>query len=126
MKPIVKYVKWLDIFKGKNYFVSGMALFPFVLLHKNLEYTVDGYIKENHESIHFEQQKELFVIGFYLIYVFEFVRNLFHYKSSYKAYKNISFEREAFTNEANLNYLDKREKYAFKKFRGVSPHADNV
>lgn len=64
----------------------------------------------NHEAIHTEQMKELGYVGFYIIYLLEWIyRLVFHTKT---AYKGISFEREAYDNESNLDYLGKRKKFA--------------
>ena len=62
----------------------------------------------NHESIHFEQQKELLFIGFFIIYLIEFL---------FKGYYNVSFEIEASENEEDLNYLSRRKHYA--NFRNI-------
>ena len=64
----------------------------------------------NHEYIHSEQMKELWYVGFYLIYVLEWLFNLvFHTK---EAYMRISFEREAYAHEKDLDYLKTRERFA--------------
>ena len=39
-----------------------------------------------------------------------------HHAELAKAYRNISFEREAYTNEANSNYLNNRALWSFIKF----------
>lgn len=70
----------------------------------------------NHEKIHTAQMKELLYIPFYIFYVIEWMIKIFIYRSSYKAYLNISFEREAYTNERNLNYLSNRPRFAFMKY----------
>ena len=98
----------LYILKG-NY--SGMALWPFMLLKKGAsEKTI------NHELIHFEQQKELLLIPFYLLYALNYIINLFVYGTHSKAYKNIVFEREAYKNAANMNYLKTRKYMDFLKY----------
>ena len=64
----------------------------------------------NHENIHTEQMKELWYVGFYLIYVLEWLFNLvFHTK---EAYMRISFEREAYAHENDLDYLKTRKRFA--------------
>lgn len=62
-----------------------------------------------HETIHTAQMKEMLYIFFYLWYVIEWFVKLIKYRNSYKAYRNISFEREAYNNEDNINYLDGRK-----------------
>lgn len=63
----------------------------------------------NHEKIHTVQMKELWYIPFYVIYLLEWVVRLF---MSGNAYRNISFEREAYDNEENMSYLTNRKRYA--------------
>lgn len=64
----------------------------------------------NHEAIHTAQMKEMLYIPFYLWYVVEWVIRLF---GTGNAYRNISFEREAYNNQDNLNYLDSRKHYSW-------------
>lgn len=68
----------------------------------------------NHEKIHSCQMRELGYVPFYIIYVVEWIYKLIKYRDSYKAYRNISFEKEAYNNEANLNYLTSRRHYAWR------------
>ena len=63
-----------------------------------------------HESIHTAQMKEMLYIFFYLWYVVEWVVRLF---MKGNAYRNISFEREAYENEKDVDYLDLRYPYAW-------------
>lgn len=66
----------------------------------------------NHESIHTAQMKEMLYIPFYLWYVTEWLIKLL-FKGN--AYRNISFEREAYDNQYNLNYLKERKRYNWIK-----------
>lgn len=92
----------------------GIAIFPFIFLkHSNLK-SDNSLI--NHEKIHLRQQIELLVIIFYLWYSIEFLIRLFVYKNWNSAYKNISFEREAYINEKDLNYLKSRPFWYFIKY----------
>ena len=67
----------------------------------------------NHESIHTAQMKEMLYIFFYIWYVLEWVIRLF---MKGNAYRNISFEREAYGNENNLKYLDERDNFSWCKY----------
>lgn len=67
----------------------------------------------NHESIHTEQMKELLFFLFYIWYLIEWIIGLF---MKGNAYRNISFEREAYSNENDLKYLEKRKHYAWIKY----------
>lgn len=73
----------------------------------------------NHELIHTAQMKELGYIGFYLWYGIEYLLiRLFHKKQG-DAYHDVSFEEEAYANEKDLSYLDKRKHYAWFKYLKV-------
>lgn len=67
-------------------------------------------ITVNHESIHSQQMKELLYLPFYIWYIIEWLIRLF---LKGNAYRNISFEREAYSNERNADYLSKRKHFAF-------------
>lgn len=87
------------------------AIYPFVIF-RDSKYMSSR--KRNHESIHIVQQKELWVIPFYLIYAFSYIQNLI--RKDLAPYKNIVFEREAYANERNIMYLKQRDKHAWKKY----------
>lgn len=67
----------------------------------------------NHEKIHSYQMKELWIIPFYIIYILEWVIRLIQYKKLITAYYNISFEKEAYRQMNNHNYLQNRKRFAF-------------
>ena len=92
----------------------GMTLFPFILL-KRRRFKEDMVLL-NHEKIHLRQQLELLVMPFYLVYLIEFLIRYLRFNSWHLAYINISFEREAYTNEKNLNYLKTRRFWRFTKY----------
>ena len=66
-----------------------------------------------HEAIHTAQMKEMLYIFFYLWYVVEWIIRLF---MKGNAYRNISFEREAYANQDDLNYLENRKRFDFVKY----------
>lgn len=70
----------------------------------------------NHEMIHTCQCWEMLGLFFYLWYLIEWIVRLFQYKSAHAAYRNISFEREAYQNESNLDYLKSRKFYSWTKY----------
>lgn len=89
----------------------GMALFPFVLV--GTENDKRDKVLINHEKIHLYQQLEMFVIPFYVVYLGHYFIQRINYKKHHPAYMNIVFEREAYQNETNLEYLKKRKLWAF-------------
>lgn len=70
----------------------------------------------NHERIHTFQIRELLYVFFYLFYVIEWMFRLFQYRNFFEAYKNISFEREAYFHQFDPNYLSKRKIFSFMTY----------
>lgn len=93
---------------------SGMALWPFVIA-RNASMELDK-VFINHERIHLRQQAELLVLPFYIWYGVEFMIRWLQYKNAYLAYKNISFEREAYAQERSFSYLKTRKMWSFTRF----------
>ena len=90
-------------------FASGITLWPFILINSPAS---NNAVLLNHERIHIRQQLETLIIGFYLIYVIQFL----YYRlrnSRFRAYRMISFEKEAYRYEADLNYLKNRKPFAW-------------
>lgn len=95
----------------KNY--SGLTVFPFIFLRNKK--SINDALFLNHEKIHLKQQIELLWIFFFIWYFIEYCIRMYQYKNHEFAYKNISFEKEAYKNEHNLNYLKSRKLFAFLK-----------
>jgi hypothetical protein len=95
---MIIYNKYIP-FKG----FKAMAIFPFVFVRgdKVSEKTL------RHERIHFRQQFELFILGFYLLYIGFYLA---------KGYKNNPFEKEAYQNDDNKNYLKERRLFSWIKY----------
>lgn len=93
---------------------KGISLWPFVIL-ENQQLKQDEYFL-NHEKIHLRQQLELLVLFFYVWYAIEFFIRYLNYGNGLSAYRNISFEREAYRRENDLDYLKNRSVWAFLKF----------
>ena len=99
-------------FFRKNFI--AIAVFPFILL-KNKDLRRNKRLL-NHEKIHLRQQIELLIIPFYIWYLAEYFLRLIQCKNGNMAYMNISFEREAYENDQNLNYLKQRNFFSFLKY----------
>jgi hypothetical protein len=92
--------------------VKGITLFPFIFLSTKLP----SKILVNHERIHIRQQMELLIIPFYLWYGIEWIIHYFQVRNFWIAYRMISFEKEAYAMEHDLNYLKNRKFWEFLKF----------
>lgn len=93
---------------------TGMTVFPFIFLKSKVLKQSETLV--NHEKIHLKQQLELLIVPFYIWYGLEFVFRLIQHKNWHIAYKNISFEREAYCNDTNLEYLKTRRYWQFLKY----------
>ena len=92
----------------------GLAVFPFVFVKYSLD--KKNLVFVNHERIHLRQQLELLIIPFFVLYFLEFFLRLIQYRNVDLAYRNISFEREAYANEKDLDYLKNRFLWRFIKY----------
>lgn len=91
-----------------------MAIFPFILL-RDKDLRLNQRLI-NHERIHLRQQLELLIIPFYVWYFIEYLFRLIQYKNAHQAYMNISFEREAYQNDEDLEFLQNRKLFNFLRF----------
>ena len=101
-----------------------------ILFTKNDQVSV---ITLNHEEIQTVQIKEMLYILFYIWYIIEWFTHfiIYIFKWLFKiiitkfkkckfnihyAYENISFEKEAYKNQDNFEYLKKRKHYSWLKY----------
>ena len=85
--------------------IQAISFYPFIFIAHGVKITKELI---NHEKIHLQQQKELLIIPFYIWYLIELKT---------KGYMNISFEKEAYKNDDNLEYLNQRKIYSFFKYK---------
>lgn len=103
-----RFLRLIEAMFRVQFTIHGMAFFPVIFL-RDASYR-SNKILMNHERIHLRQQLELLVFGFVIWYYIEM---------AFKGYKNISFEKEAYENQRDLNYLKKRRLFAFFKYRRI-------
>ena len=96
------YNKWIP-FKG----FKAINLFGACFVREGMTMTPQDI---NHEKIHTAQMKELWYVGFYLLYFVEWLCRLVC--APMTAYRGISFEREAFNNQYKYDYLKNRKSFA--------------
>ena len=96
------------LFRKLPFRYSAITLFPFVFYTGKLP----EWLK-NHERIHLQQQIELLILPFYVWYVVEFLIRLLITRNWSAAYRSISFEREAYSNQQNPGYLEHRKFWDF-------------
>lgn len=111
-----------NILPPKGY--KAITLGPYIFVKKG---TVLSGQEVNHESIHWEQYKETFIIGFFFVYVLEFILKFIspsltvaekHQGRSYwkRVYRSLSMERESYDNQANPLYIKNRKHFAWLSY----------
>jgi hypothetical protein len=93
---------------------TGITLYPFIFFRNHGDKR--DLILINHEMIHIKQQLELLVLPFYILYFLDFSFKFLKYKDKKIAYRNMIFEREAYANEKDLDYLKSRPFWNFLKY----------
>lgn len=93
----------------------AIALWPFVFV-KHANDSTDPVLL-NHERIHHRQQLELGILPFYAAYLGEYAWHRLRGLPHYRAYRAISFEREAYQNEHCPHYLQNRRFGAWWHYR---------
>lgn len=88
-----------------------MALYPLMLFKYPHLKNEPSVIR--HEQIHFRQQIELLILPFYILYLLNYLFNLLKYQNHDKAYLHICFEKEAYANDKNPDYLKTRKPYSW-------------
>jgi len=111
MKPIIiqnsKIPKFLSIFIN----IYAITLYPFIISRDEMSETTI-----NHEKIHLAQQRELWLVGFYFLYVWYWLMGKISGLSNDDAYLNIPFEKEAYSKMFDADYLEKRKKHSWLDF----------
>ncbi len=92
-------------------FANAITLWPFILL-QNKELAEDKTLLI-HEQIHLKQQLEMLIIGFYLLYLIEYLMYRIKGNNHLESYLKISFEQEAYQHEHLDEYLTNRRSYFF-------------
>jgi len=96
-----------------QYNIRALTLFPFIIVGNKSD--LEDKVLVNHEKIHIRQQLELLILPFYVWYLVDFIFQYYKYKNKHEAYRNIIFEREAYQNEKQLDYLETRKLWGFLK-----------
>jgi len=111
MKPIIivspRICKALSIFIE----VGAITLYPFIISREPM-----SEVTLNHEKIHLKQQAEGLILGFYALYIFYWGMGIAKGLDSSEAYFEIPFEKEAYDNHHNQDYLKERKLFAWTSY----------
>lgn len=119
----------------------AITIWPFCFIRSDAKKPFNE-IDENHEEIHGRQQVEFLIASavimcavilvsgiswwwmflspvlYFVWYVLEYFIRCLIYEDSSEGYRNISFEQEAYMNEADLQYLSHRKPFSWIKYLG--------
>src|SRR5665647_2681484 len=84
----------------RKFGIEGIVLYPFILFASKQP---DPAI-ENHEDIHCQQIRRDGFLGFYRKYLWEYSKGRMRGQNHDAAYRNISYEQEAYLHQKNLAY----------------------
>lgn len=100
------------VYNGVIPFKGFVAINLFGIVFARKEYRPLSGTTISHEAIHTEQMKDLLYVGFYFCYIVEWLVRLF---MKGNAYRNISFEKEAYNYQHIPGYVRTRQKFAMWK-----------
>jgi len=90
--------------------IGAITLGPLVFSRGELSETT-----KNHEAIHWAQYKECLIVLFPPLYAISYLVNLCKRMSGAQAYREIWFEKEAYTHQADANYLSNRRLFEWAR-----------
>ena len=90
--------------------INAITLGPLVFSRNEMDQRV-----RQHETIHLQQYLELGFIGFWFVYLWDYLQGLHKYGDGKLAYYNIRFEKEAYRYDEEQDYLEKRRRYCWVK-----------
>lgn len=107
-------------------YFTVVSIFPFIFVGQKAR--VNAVLKRDHDEslnkakIYFLQCRETFVLGYYIIFLYELFCNYIKYLNIFDAYNNIRFIQEVSCNSSNLKYNETRKCYSWLKY---TLHPDN-
>ena len=84
---------WIYNIKFLPKSIDAIMLYPFVLTRFSKDRVPESLL--NHESKHLEQAKRAYILGFYIRYLYEYIKGRLSGLRHRQAYLNISYEKEA-------------------------------
>lgn len=90
--------------------ITAVTLFFWIFIRP--EYA-DNSVIIRHEKIHVEQYKETLLLGFFLFYFYDFVKNMIKERSWSVSYRNIRLEKEAYQYQNSEGYIKRRKKFSW-------------
>jgi len=115
VKPIFVENSKVPVFLSRFAPIEINAITLFFLVFSKGEISEET---RRHETIHFQQYLETFVVGFLLIYIFEYLYSALIKKKGFSrdSYLAIRFEQEAWTQDKDVDYLKTRKRFSWLNY----------
>ena len=88
--------------------IGAITLFPFVFSRGEMSEET-----KRHETIHFQQYLETGIVGFLVLYLWDYMISLRKGVKGPEAYRSIRAEVEAWNNDKDQDYLQNRKRWAW-------------
>ena len=107
-----KLLYWYSKLTGTKGNAKAAAFYPFLIITSKMHPKMRPYFI-NHELIHFAQQKEMLIVGAWILGFCEWLKyRIFKKQNAFDSYLSYSVEQEAYDNIFDLEYLQKRKHFA--------------
>jgi len=108
LKPIFIENSWVPKFLSHFAPINiGAITLGFIVFSRG---TMSEKTKQ-HETIHFQQFLETLFIGFFILYVYDYIKNYIRFRDGRLAYHNIRAEKEAYLHDETKDYLLTRPRW---------------
>ena len=97
---------WLSRVAPINIF--AITLFFLVFSREKISETI-----RRHETLHFQQMLETGVLGFVVLYLWDYLHGYIKYRDGAMAYRMIRAEQEAYDNDHDEDYLATRPRFSW-------------
>ena len=91
---------------------DAITVFPFIVFRKK-----PSYQEKNAEMIRLHQQKELWVVGYFITYMFYWVKCFVHTRSIQRSHRNNPLTREVNFNKGKFIYHMRRKRFGWTRYR---------
>lgn len=88
--------------------IGAITLFPFVFSRGKMSEET-----KRHETIHFQQYLETAVVGFLVLYLWDYAVSILKGAKGREAYRSIRAEVEAWDNDSDEAYLENRKRWSW-------------
>ena len=92
--------------------IGAISFGPFVWARGKMSKTL-----KRHETVHFQQQLELFFALQWVLYGIFWLIGMAKYRDGKQAYLQNPFEQEAYDNQKKTKYLVRRKRYAWRNYK---------